>query len=257
MKYNLIFSFLTFVLFTGCTVNTVNQGLNTKTEEIKKPIYEKKIEYKREPVTEELKLFIKNVMKKFCIQDIENINKNFINPNFGFYNLFKTNGNQIFTHQKQIFNFEEGDTEEVCHLISRVENGVKDFVIIDQDVKFDCSPEDDAYYGWSGDGLYLSDKTKTLLSDMMIETNKYEPEKYSTNEINKANFIEKMAHKVVLTPDIVFYVNKIDGKFYITLFDRITTDCSSPEEIENLDSNEEENTKEEKEDKSESTRVLE
>lgn len=250
MRLNLIFSFLIFVFFTGCTVNNLNQkttddfGIKTETK------IEKKIEYIREPISEDLKLFIKNLMKTFSKHDIEQINKKFINPSFGFYNLYKVEGNEIFTFQKEIYNVVEDQTDELCHMISRVESEAKDYVIIEQDIKFDCSPNDDTYYGWNGDGLYLSNKTKTLLSQMMLEANKYQENKYSIDELNKAYFIEKMAYKVILTPDIIVYVNKIDNKWYITLFDRITTDCSSPEELENLDTVENENLEEtKKEDK--------
>ena len=39
-----------------------------------------------------------------------------------------------------------------------------------------------------------------------------------------SNFIEKTSYKVVLTPEVSFYITKIENNWYITLIDRITTD---------------------------------
>lgn len=217
---SLLIVLIVFVI-SGCSTSSIS-SLNPQNIFV-----EKKIEYKREAVNNELLLFLKNLMKDLTYHDLALINKKYINPNFGFYNLYQIDGVKNFSYQKIIFNVIESETVEISNILELLEEKIKDFAIIQQDIKFDCSPTTDEFYGWNGEGLYLSDKTKTYLSDMMNEENKLQKNIYSKEEIEKANFIEKTGYKVIVTPELIFYVNKIEGKWYITLFDRITTDCSS------------------------------
>ena len=144
--------------------------------------------------------------------------------------LLKIDGVKVFLEQKMIYNIVEEESEEISHIISRVNPSSSKLKIIEKNIKFNCSPNDDAFYGWSEDGLYLSNKIDTFLSEMMKETNNYQKDKYKTKDFQKAALIEKTSYKVVLTPELSFYITKIDDNWYITLIDRITTDCSSIKE---------------------------
>ncbi len=226
MKFNLIFISICILVFTGCGIGIKNISMQ-KGNRISKNKEFKFVEKTREPISENLKTFIKDVIKGFSQNDLEKINKKFINQDFGYYDLYKIDGNISFENKKEIYNFVEEDLEEINHLISRVEENTINHVIIEQDLSFNCSPNDDAYYGWNGEGLYLSTKTTPILQELMQKANEYKKNSYSKEEIQKAKFIEETAYKIILTPELVFYVNKIQGKWYITLFDRITTNCTS------------------------------
>ena len=221
MKYNILVFVLLTLFTTGCSIQ--NQSLSTVFQKKEKKFYE----MARPEFSEDLKVFIKKVAKAFALKDINKINTEFINQKVGIYNLIKVDGITSFTHQNLIYNVIDSQNEELSDLISFVPKDTENFVIIEQDVVFNCSPNDDAYYGWNGEGLYVSDKTNNYLSKMMHDINKYQNNKYNEEDLKIAKFIENSSYKVVLTPDLVFYVNKIDEKWYITLFDRITTDCSS------------------------------
>ncbi len=227
MRNNILILLLLTLFFAGCSVQTKN--LTTKQFNDVKKAHEKKFyEQTRPEISNELKIFIKKVVRSLVKKDLQTINKELINPKVGFYNLTKVEGIPSFSHQDVIYNVIESHTEELSQLMSYISKNAVNYVIIEQNLKFNCSPNNDAFYGWNGEGLYLSDKSDGYLSKMLEESTITKDNKYK-EDIKIANFIETQSYKVILTPDIVFYVNNIDGKWYITLFDRITTDCSSPD----------------------------
>jgi hypothetical protein len=224
----LITSLLLISFLVGCGIKQVktvdNNGNITYSDKIEE------IVYKRPEVSELLKNRIRGILKTMAVNDLTKLNKEYIHPEFGFYNLFKIDGIKVFSEQKEIYNIIEEETEEVSHIISRVKNDTAKLKIIQKDVAFDCSPNNDAFYGWNDDGLFLSSMTDSFLSKMMNETNIYQKDKYKTKDFQKVDLIEKTSYKVVLTPEVSFYITKIDDNWYITLIDRITSDCSSIKE---------------------------
>lgn len=233
---NFFFVLSVTIIFSACSNTTLNNTNNdvltapTKEIEVKKveekPIEKKIVEAKREDISPSLINSIKHMIYDFSRHDLSMINQKYIHPKFGFYNLYKIDDIKTFNHQKQIYNIVESDYYELSNIINDLPSEIKNLPVIEQDVKFDCSPMDDEFYGWNGDGLYISKNTRTYLSTMMIRANEVQPNKYTKNDLNKAYFIERTSYKVILTPELIFYVNKIDKKWYITLFDRITTDCT-------------------------------
>lgn len=232
MNYKNIIRITTFLLLisflSGCVIKQVktvdNNGNITYINKVKK------IVYTRPEVSDLLKNRIRGILNTMATNDLMKLNQEYIHPEFGFYNLFKVDGIKVFLEQKEIYNIVEEETEEVSHIISRVKNDSTKLQIIQKNIVFDCSPHDDAFYGWSDDGLFLSNMTDSLLFEMMKETNIYQKDKYKTKDFDKAERIEKTSYKVVLTPELSFYITKIDNNWYITLIDRITTDCSSIKE---------------------------
>jgi hypothetical protein len=221
-----IINLFALLFIAGCTATNINDLENDNENKI----IEKKvevIEYKREEISEELVSQVYNIIQTIYAGNIELINQKYINFDFGFYNLYKVDGIKIFTHQRIIYDVIEEDVEEISHLIARVEKEAEPFDIKIEDSKFNCSPNDDVFYGWSKSGIFLSDKTNNYLTKIMEKSNKFESNRYTKEDFEKAKMIEKTSYKVILTPDIVFYVTKIEGNWYLTVFDRITTDCSS------------------------------
>jgi len=226
-------SILLITFLAGCAINQVNtidnngkiiENINKKNVEIKK------IEYKRPAVSELLKTRIRDILKSMSNNDLPKLNQEYIHPEFGFYNLYKIDGIKVFLEQKIIYNIVDEETEEISHIVSRVNPSSSNLKIIEKNVKFNCSPNDDTFYGWSNEGLFLSSKTESSLSKMMKEANVYEVNKYKAKDFQKAEQIEKTSYKVVLSPELSFHITQIDDNWYITLIDRITSDCSSPKE---------------------------
>ncbi|WP_121627650.1 hypothetical protein [Poseidonibacter antarcticus] len=213
------------LLLSGCTLNQTSENqMDKKVELEKKNIIKKleKVKYKRPAVSFLLKNRIRGILNAMSNNDIFKLNEEYIHPDFGFFNLYKTDGSKVFLEQKMIYNIIDEHTEELSHIISRVNPSSAKLKIIKKNIKFNCSPNDDAFYGWDADGLYISNKMDISLSQMMKELNSYNIKDYE-----KAIRIEKTSYKVVLTPELSFYLTEIDKNWYITLIDRITSDCSS------------------------------
>jgi hypothetical protein len=230
MKYNNIFKTIITTIFiiaiAGCTPSTFN-NMSTQKEVI---IKKKEIVYSRDDISKELTNRVYAIIHAMSTNNLTLINTNFINKDFGFYNLFKIEGNKVFTEQKMIYNIIEEETEEVFHLIKRVSKNSNKLKVLHKNIKFNCSPNDDTFYGWNDDGLYIKDYVKPILSSLMKDTNKYQIGKYSEEDLLKAKLIELTSYKVIVTPDLSFTLTKLDNLWYITSMDRITTDCSSPKE---------------------------
>ena len=229
MNYKNIIKIITSLLLisflTGCGIKQVKTVDNNGN--ITYSYKSEKIVHTRPVVSELLKNRIRGILNTMAKNDLIKLNKEYIHPEFGFYNLFKIDGAEVFLEQKEIYNIIEDETEEVSHIISRIKNDSTKLKIIQKNIVFECSPNNDEFYGWNDDGLFLSSLTDSLLSKMMKETNIYQKDKYKTKDFQKAQRIEKTSYKVILTPELSFYITKIDNNWYITLIDRITTDCSS------------------------------
>ena len=223
--YKIIISITLSTFITACTSSIVNNNNNISIiKEVKKE--EKIIEYKRENISENLISRVYQIIQAMSVNNLTLINQKFIHPTFGFYNLYKIDGINIFTHQKIIYNILEEDMEEVCHLISNMRKLQDPIDIKLEEANFDCSPNNDEFYGWNKHGVFLNSSTNTYLTDIMSESNKFEKNRYKKEDFEKAKQIERTSYKVILSPNIVFYVTKIQGDWYLSLFDRITTDCS-------------------------------
>ena len=218
-------SFITLFLifFTGCAIK---QTASSKNEA--KNIKKEKIEYKRPKIDEKLKAKAKEIIEAFQKKDIETINKNYINKKFGFYNLYKINGFERFFHQRVILNESDFRFNELANIIKRLPNSSNKLEIKESITEFKCSPNNDKYYGWTKFGLFLNTNTTNKLEHLMTDfNNKIGYKFYEKKDFQKAKLIEKESYKVVLTPEVIFYLTKIDKKWYITLIDRLTTNCSA------------------------------
>ncbi|MBS9782401.1 MAG: hypothetical protein KGV43_01200 [Arcobacter sp.] len=218
--YRKFFLLIFILLFSACSFNQ-KSILKQKVEK------EKPFEYKRPKISQELLSVIHNIIEDMQTFNLITINKKYIHPSFGLYNLSKIDGIKTFTFQNQIYNVVESNSDEFSQFMKRLDKKTSKKQIKYKDINFNCSPYNDAFYGWNNYGVFFSSKTKNYLSDLMKKENKIAL-KYKKEDFHKAKMIEKMSYRVVITPEIVFYLTPIENKWYITLIDRISTDCSSP-----------------------------
>lgn len=205
MKIKNIFAVLIFSFFISAC--SVNQNLEKQVF-----IFKKKAEV-RESITPTLLSEINYILLLLKQNDLGSINSRFINPTFGFYEVFKNEKENKIKFQQKI-QFEE------------ISDVIDSFEIKEEEAIFNCSPFDDAYYGWNKEGVFLTANTKPYLSEIMKESNLLEPNKYKEEEIKRATFIEKTSYEVIISHNMVFYITKIDKQWYITLVDNVKTDCS-------------------------------
>lgn len=205
------------LFITGCSI----KDFEIKTKEF---------EYKRPVVSEQLLFAVKDIVNLMSSNNIKSINDKYIHPIKGFYDLHKIDTEESFIKNFRIEKFNIDDSNEFYDAITRLELDKSSLVINQSDIIFDCSPNNDAHYGWNKEGIYLNTDTQKLLSKLMLlendRTQNKELKKYTKDDLHDSYLIERTSYKVVITPEIVFYLTKFDNKWYISLVDRITTDCA-------------------------------
>lgn len=164
--------------------------------------------FEREKVSKEFTDDVGYILYLLKTNDIETLNKFYINPQYGVYTVYMTDFDNVMTFKKE-------------DRIDEINNIVDNFDIQEGIVTFNCSPTNDAYYGWDKDGTFITSNTKPYLSHLMSDKTKYKED-----ELKRVEIIEKTSREVIVTNNIIFYFTKIDGKRYITLIDYVTTDCS-------------------------------
>lgn len=85
---------------------------------------------------------------------------------------------------------------------------------------------------WNKRGAF-ADTTKTshLLSKICKDRNKYVPDNIPQSDINKYYSLENKSRRIVVydknRKELVFYLSWINNKWYLTIIDFVTTDCSA------------------------------
>ena len=92
---------------------------------------------------------------------------------------------------------------------------------------YECNKE-----RWSKFGLYCDlTMQDSLLSMTGINLIKYRGDKISNETIAKFKEIESNSHRIVLIDkeggELIFYLTLIDNKWYLTVLDRVSGDCSA------------------------------
>lgn len=198
MIKNIFAIFIFSLLFVACSTNELSKQ-------------EKEVQ--RQEVSKELLSDISYILFLLKQKDLDNLNSRFINPKIGLYEVYKSDiENKItFKHSYEI--------DETVDIIDSFE--IKQEIII-----FNCSPYNDAFYGWNKDGTFLTTQIKPYLSQIIQEQNKITPNKYKIEELANIALIEKTSYELIVTNNVIFYLTKIDNLWYITLIDKIKTDCS-------------------------------
>ena len=197
------FNFLIFtsisLFLTACSVS------NSQVQVNQKKIYEK------EPVTQNLKNEINEILQLIKQNNLALLNSKYIHPINGYYEVTKFEHRNIF---------------EIKNNISNIDNQIDSFEIKIEKVTFNCSPLDDSLYGWDKEGVFLNPQTIPYITKIMEESNLLQANRFKKEEIEKADFIEQTSYEVTIPYSLIFYITKIDNKWYITLIDNVTTDCS-------------------------------
>ena len=200
-----IFTLIIFSLFiTACSVNQVeNQPVLAK----------KKVLLEREPISNELLNDINHILFLLKQKDLETLNSRFIHPTFGYFELSKDeNQKKIIIQQK--------------FLMDEISDDIESFDIKEEEVIFNCSPYDDSYYGWNKEGVFLLPSKTLYLSGLMKQENLIKIDSYSQKDIEKAIIMDKGSYEITIPYNTIFYLTKIDKQWYITLIDKVKTDCS-------------------------------
>ena len=188
MIKNIILIFI-LLLFSSCAVN------QNRLEQIKK-----------EPIDEELLSHVRYILYLVQTNDLKNLNEIYINKNYGY---FEVNLNELENKPQIVKKYQ----------IDEIDTYIESFDIQNIEVSFNCSPYNDAFYGWNKDGVFIFEPKTNYLDNFLNDKTKEEKE-----------FIQKVkniSYEVIATNNTIFYITKIDKKYYITLIDNLKTNCSN------------------------------
>lgn len=206
MRFKNIFIALIVSLFmAGCSVNEVLQD---------KIVIKKEKPLLRPKVNNELLKNIEYIIFLIKQNDLEILNTRYIHPKFKYYELRKEEDSKKIIIEKK-------------SQIDEINNDIYSSKISQEEVSFNCSPYDDAYYGWNKEGVFLSYNEKLNFSSFMKEKNLITLNRFTKEEIKEANIIEKTSYKITIPYNMSFYLTKIDKRWYITIIDKVKTDCSN------------------------------
>jgi hypothetical protein len=161
------------------------------------------------------------VVKAFKEKDASTIN-GLINNDIGLIILFKRGIPNEFSRTKKV-DFEKPVPEYLPYFDFSTDYGIKFQAL----PVFDCDS-----MKWSKSGIYC-DTTQFdyLLSTTARQLEKYKGEQVPDSDIEEFIKIENKSRRVVLADndggELVFYLTMIDNKWYLTILDRVTSDCSA------------------------------
>ncbi len=211
MTFKNILIIIFFSLFiTSCSMNkTIRENIMIK----------KKESLERPAVSTELLSDINHILFLLQQNDLETLNSRFIHPIFSYYELTKNEEEKIIIEKKL--------------LIDEINRDIESFEIKQEEAIFNCSPYDDSYYGWNKEGVFLNTSKDLNISSIMEEQNLQNPNLFTKEEIKQAVLIEKTSYEVIIPYNIIFHLTLIDKQWYITLIDKIKTDCTKSDTSNN------------------------
>jgi hypothetical protein len=164
---------------------------------------------------------IVEIIKAFNSKDSDLIN-NYINPDFGLIVLFRRGVYDEFEKTNNI-DFGNPIPEYLPYF-----NFNLDLKIIFQNLpKYDCDSEK-----WNKTGLYCDSTLRdNLLSKTAINSRQDREDSITTATIEIFKEIEAKSHRIVLVDseggELIFYITQINGLWYLTILDRVSSDCSA------------------------------
>ncbi|MFS4491426.1 hypothetical protein [Maribacter sp. 2308TA10-17] len=179
---------------------------------------------KDQTVDETLKTVIRDILQLSADANVSEINKKYIHPEFGVYDVFRIGVPDTFEQHFSIsFSFPAGQNSSRYPNLMEITEIAIPKEVVKYNAIFDCNE-----MVWDRAGLFVTDSISYPRISKILKQPVFETSKFSKSFYKQVKHIEEKSHRVVFTKlDIVFYLTKIDGKWYLTLFDRVTTDCSA------------------------------
>lgn len=163
------------------------------------------------------------VVKAFSRQDSIAINK-LIHKKTGIYLLYRNGVFDNYTPLQAISFSSEGFPEIMFTNAKGIASQTLQYGKLP---KYSCDKE-----GWNKKGLFTdTSKVDHLLSEICKARNKYVPDNIPAKTIKNYFQLELKSRRVVLVgkgdAELVFYLTYMGGKWYLTIFDQVSSDCSA------------------------------
>jgi hypothetical protein len=165
---------------------------------------------------------VKAVVDAFSKQDSTTLSK-FTNKSIGVYVLYRGGVYENFHHYPAV-SFPP-DFPRV--LITEVKGIQMQPIQYTSLPTWDCDKEK-----WTKSGLFVdTTKTNHLLSKICTDRNKWVPDSIPAKTILQYKQLENKSRRIVLQDgndkELVFYLSYINGRWYLIIIDKATSDCSA------------------------------
>ena len=177
----------------------------------------------RQP-TQEVKSEVEKVVRDLSSLLIEKkfdlLDKKYLHPKYGVYSLYAMAANAEVYNYKS---FQEVSVRRRSQYEPIYFDALKK---VPQKIEWEKVIVLDDDCDWSSKGVFIHDEMYMPLSEWLNESKyDYDTEaNYRKEKADIAKFLDKDVFVVVMTEeDIIFHLKKIDGKWYIVLFDRLYT----------------------------------
>ena len=177
----------------------------------------------RQP-SDEVKREVEDVVKDFSSLLIRNkfdlLDKKYLYPKYGVYSLY------AFGATPEVYNFKSFQE------VSSIRRSQYEPIYLDalkkvpQKIDWKKVIALDDGCAWSDKGVFIHDEMYRPLSQWLNKNtyNEMTEANYTKEQANIAKFLDKDVFVVVMTEeDIIFHLKKIDGKWYVVMFDRLYT----------------------------------
>jgi len=170
---------------------------------------------------QQFKITVQAIIDGFSNQDSIKVSK-FIDKRRGVYLLHRIGVFDTYDHFPSV-TFSNSSYPEILFKSSK---GVKY-----SSINYSTLPKWDCEKAWSKKGLFV-DTTKTdhLVSQICNNRNKYRPDTISVKTIQSFYKLENKSRRIVLydthEKELVFYLSYLNGKWYLTIIDSVSSDCS-------------------------------
>lgn len=169
--------------------------------------------------------------KKACDDILQSISKKnaaglnaYVSPALGVYVMHRTGAMDEWTNVKKL----DGQLPYSFETFTIDKKDLKKYTL-----KFSAIPAYDCGESiWKKRG-YFADSTKKYkpVSEIIAFRKKYEHETVSKNVLNQVKMVENNSRKIVFTGSkgdgVIFYLSYINGKWWLSILDAVTTDCSA------------------------------
>ena len=168
----------------------------------------------------EVEKVVKEMFHLFHTKDIAALNKRFIHPKYGFYHMYRPGAMDVASHHMKLDKIpsKTWTKENTLFRVNKIKEALKW-----ESVDTYCENP-----MWTKEGIFIHDIPYVSVLDIWKyweASNDINPNK---SEKKRAKFLIQDVFVVVDTKaDVVFYIKKIDGKWYLTHIDRAASDCSA------------------------------
>lgn len=161
-----------------------------------------------------------DIIKAFNSKDSDKINR-YIHPDYGLIILFRRGVMDEFEKTYKI-DYKNPVPEYLPYFPFKLDLKIKYQTV----PTYDCDLEK-----WSKIGLYCDTTLRDdLLSKTALNLNEYRDENIPIEKVLDFKTIESKSRRIVLIDneggELIFYITLINNKWYLTILDRVSSDCS-------------------------------